>query len=207
MRIVLSILLSLSLLVTPTFAVSVWTPIAERLVHSVVFLEALDANDTPAGYCSGFVIDSAKAHVLTAAHCDGQKVLVNGTPSYRMFKDARKDLMVLRASQVKDSPAIPLADANPKIGDAVASVGFGFALEKPMVRISHISITNLDIENLSGPFVMVDAGFMPGQSGGPVVNEKGQLVAIVQRGNEGLGIGVGAEVIKDRVGKYFANQP
>jgi len=180
-----------------------WAPVAEKFTPSVVFLEALNAQGEPQGFCSGFVINTAKKYILTAAHCDADKVLVNGTPSYRMFKDARKDLLVLRAANVEDMPAFKLASIDPKVGEEVAAIGFGFALEKAMFRISHISIANLDIEGLSGPFFVTDAGFMPGQSGGPVINDKGELVAIVQRGSDGLGLGVGAEVIKDRVGRYF----
>jgi S1-C subfamily serine protease len=185
------------------FAVSPWAPVVDKIRESVVFLEALDAGDTPTGFCTGFVIDTKKAYVLTAAHCDGPKVLVNGTTSYRVFKDARKDLMVLRASVANDLPAIALADKDPSIGDQVGSYGFGMAMEKPIFRMAHVSVKDLQIEELSGPFLMVDAGFIGGQSGGPVFNEMGQLVAIVQRGNLGLGLGIGAEVIKDRVGRYF----
>lgn len=205
-KIIASVVLALALVI-PISASSVWTVVADKFSPSVVFLEAVDGQGNPTGYCSGFIINVEKKYVLTAAHCDAEKILVNGTPTYRMFKDARKDLMVLRASAVDGTgPAIALAANNPKVGDEVAAIGFGFALEKVMVRISHISITNLDIEGLSGPFIMVDAGFMPGQSGGPVLDSEGKLVAIVQRGSDGLGIGVGAEVIKDRVGKYFESR-
>lgn len=190
-------------LAAPAFSASLWGAVADKFTPSVVFLEAVDGQGNPLGSCSGFVINTEKKHVLTAGHCDAEKMLVNGLSSIRMFKDARKDLMVLRVNDLEDLPAIALAENNPKVGDEVMAIGYGFGLEKPMVRISHISITGLDIEGLSGPFIMVDAGFMPGQSGGPVLNSEGKLVAIVQLGSQGLGIGVGAEVIKDRVGRYF----
>ena len=45
--------------------------------------------------------------------------------------------------------------------------------------------------------------FVPGQSGGPVVNEKGEVVMIVQMGTNIVGLGVGTETIRDKVGRFF----
>ena len=190
------------LCLAPLGAVSKWTAVANNLEESIYFLEVLAGTELQ-GSCTAFMINQEKKHVLTAAHCDGEKILIDGTPTYRVFKDERKDLMVLRANGV-DGPNVKLAPADADRGDEVASMGYGAGLEDPMFRIAHVSNVRMDIEGLSGPFVMIDAGFVGGQSGGPVVNDKGELVMIVQRGNDSLGIGVGAEVIRDKVGKYFA---
>lgn len=184
------------------FAASLWSPIAEKLIQSVVFIEMADKDGAKQGSCSGFMIDSKKHQVLTAGHCDGDKVTVDGTQALKIFKDDRKDLMVLRAYNV-ERPSLALSKKPSELGDEVASLGFGFGLEQPMFRIGHISNTHMDIEELSGPFVVVDATFIPGQSGGPVVNQAGEVVSIVQRAGEGFGIGVGADIIHDRVGRYF----
>ncbi len=188
--------------IAPLVGASKWTAVSDKLDESIYFLEVLQGTEV-AGSCTAFMIDNSKKLVLTAAHCDGEKILVDGTATYRVFKDERKDLMVLRASGV-EGPNVPLAAASVDRGDEVASMGFGAGLEDPMFRIAHVSNVRMDIEGLSGPFVMIDAGFVGGQSGGPVVNDKGELVMIVQRGNDSLGIGVGVETIRDRVGKYFA---
>lgn len=192
------------LLFASTFlsASSLWSPVVDKLKQSVVFVEIADENGAPQGSCSGFMIDSKKHHVLTAGHCDGPKVTVDGTPTIKIFKDERKDLMVIRAYSV-ERPALKLAPKGPDVGDEVASMGFGFGLEQPMFRVAHISNIRLDIEGLSGPFIVIDAAFVGGQSGGPVVNQTGEVIGIVQRGGEGVGLGVGAEVIKDRVGRFF----
>lgn len=195
-RLILVILLT-ALSNLPATAISAWTPIAEQLRASVVFLEV----------CTGFVIDSKRHYVLTAAHClpdegQGERMTVDGTSGYKIFVDHRKDLAVLRAGAV-DRPALRLADRDPDFGDEVASMGYGHALEQPMFRVAHISHNRFEIEELSGPFVVVDADFIPGQSGGPIVNAKGEVVAIVQRTGNGLGIGVGRDTLKDRVGRYF----
>jgi S1-C subfamily serine protease len=196
-RILAATLLFVAFAMLPLFAqTNPWTAVADKLKASIVFLEN----------CTGFVIDSAKKHVLTAAHCEpaDKKYLVDGTQAYRMFVDYRKDLMVLRAHQM-DKPALRLAANDPKWGDEVATLGFGWALEFPMFRVSHISHPRFEIEQLSGPFVVVDTSYVGGQSGGPVVNRAGEVVSIVQRGDSDgtFGFGVGAETIKDRVGRYF----
>lgn len=200
---IIASLIALTLFIASPLAASQWTPIAEKFASSVYFLEAVNEQDAAVGGCSGFTINQEKRYVLTAAHCDGYKVRIAGTPSLRMFKDERKDLMVLRALSLDLGPAIKLARNNPVVGDEVASLGYGFALEQPMFRVAHISHAAIDIEELSGPFVMVDAQFVPGQSGGPVLNQQGELVSIVQRGGSGLGFGVGVETIRSKAGRYF----
>lgn len=185
------------------YAVSVWTPVADKVDASVSFIEIATNDGTLVGSCSGFTIDEKHHNILTAGHCDGEKVTVDGTQAIKIFKDERKDLLVLRAYSV-ERPALRLAARGPDRGDEIASLGYGWGLEQPMFRIAHVSNTAIDhMGDLTGPFVMIDAGFIGGQSGGPVVNQAGEVVAIVQRGNESLGIGVGAETIKNRVGRYF----
>lgn len=199
-RILLS-LIGVALTAVVASAVSLWTPVADKLQQSTVFIELGSG-----GKCSGFVIDEKRHYVLTAGHCDDEKILVDGTQTIKMFRDERKDLMVLRAGAI-DKPALKLSKTALDVGDEVASFGFGFALEMPMFRIHHVSILGLEIPDLgsSGPFVMFDTAFIAGQSGGPVVNQQGEVVAIVQRGGEGVGIGVDAKIIKDRVGRYFGD--
>jgi S1-C subfamily serine protease len=112
--------------------------------------------------------------------------------------------MVLRAAGIEDRPAFKLAPVPAQVGEEAASIGYGYGFEKPLFRVTHISTVRLDIEGLSGPFTVTDTAFIGGQSGGPVVNAKGELILIVQRGDGGgLGLGVDAAVIKDRVGRYF----
>lgn len=201
-RISTSILLLLVFAAVP-FAASPWTPIADKLRHSIYFLEAIGEDGNRTGSCTGFSIHAVKKHVLTAAHCDGFTVRIDGTPSLRIFKDERKDLMVLRAQELDLGPALKMSQHDPQLGEQVASFGYGFGLEKPMFRIAHVSQVDSQIEELSGPFFMIDAPYIGGQSGGPVVNEQGELISIVQRATNGLGIGVGVETIRDKAGRYF----
>lgn len=188
-----------------------WSKVADTLARAVVYVNNAE------GSCSGFVINAnargpaAKTgskstdFILTAAHCDGDKLYADHVPAAVIYKDPQKDLMVLEVEHL-DRPALPLSTNNPKIGDAVASYGFGFGLERALFRTATISDDKLYIpeQGIGGPFIVTDAAFVGGQSGCPVANLNGDVVLIVQRGGDGVGIGVGAEIIQAAVGRYFA---
>lgn len=199
MRTILTFIL---LCVAPVFAAD-WESTVARLARAAVYVE----NST--GSCTGFVINAAarkgdKDFVLTAAHCDGEKLYAAHVPATVVFKDTKKDLLVLEVDDL-DRPALALATTNPKTGDEIASYGYGYGLERSMFRIAHVSDTGMFIpeEGIGGPFIVIDAAFISGMSGGPVVNASGDVVLIVQRGGEGVGIGVGADIIREAVGRYF----
>jgi S1-C subfamily serine protease len=178
-----------------------WKGASERVTKSVVYIENEE------GSCSGFVIDTERKLVMTAAHCDSEKgtIWIDRTVADIVSKDTKKDLAVFHVKDLDPShPALALADKNPSVGDEVASVGFGFGLERAQFRVAVVSDNAMLVEELSGPFVAVNISFTPGQSGGPVVNEAGKVVAIVQRGDNGtLGFGVGADTIRERMGRFF----
>lgn len=201
MRRILIAALLFSIYLTPAFAVNNWNAAATKVRKSIAYLTG------PEGSCTAWSINQAKDIVLTAAHCDQAKdsILVDGIPAKVIAKDTKKDLMALEVKGL-DKPALRLTKENPRIGDEVASYGFGFALERPFFRITHISDDQLYIpyEGIGGPFILTDDNFIPGQSGGPVVDEAGDVVMIVQMGSQaGFGLGVGAETIKDKMGRYF----
>lgn len=202
MRRILISIIGFTLFVSASLLATEWNPVANRVVKSLSFLE------TPEGTCTAWSIDEKKDLVITAGHCFGRDkeakdILVDQTPVTRLVSlDTKKDLMILEVKGL-DKPALRLAKANPRIGDEVASYGFGLGLERPLFRTAHISDDQVTIESVGGPFIMTDTDFIGGQSGGPVVDINGDVVMIVQRGTQGLGIGVGAETIKAKMGKYF----
>jgi S1-C subfamily serine protease len=181
-----------------------WTTTADTLGKSVVSV------NSPDGSCTGFVIhDHWKGDtdlVLTAAHCDAEPphaLFADGSVAKVIYKDSKKDIMVLQVDDL-DRPAVTFAAKNPAQGDDVASLGFGYALEKPMFRTAHVSNASISIPDVEGgPFVMIDAAYVGGMSGGPVVNAAGEVVSIVQRASGLIGIGIGAEDIRSKVKRYL----
>lgn len=198
---ILSLLVALALVPSLVFAAD-WTTAYEKLKDSVVYVE------TSQGSCTAFVINEEKNLVLTAAHCYDEigKVYVDQRPASKVvYRDTKKDLMVLEVPDL-NKPAVALAKNDPKVGDEIASYGYGYGLEQPFFKTHHTMGANIHInsDGYGGPYVGVDTAFNPGMSGGPVVNPLGELVAVVQFGNPSVGFGVGAETIRDKVGRYFA---
>jgi S1-C subfamily serine protease len=175
-----------------------WALAAARVAQASVYLES------PESGCTGFVIDSERDYILTAAHCLHDDLYADSLPVEVVFKDLRRDLMVLYVEGIGEGrEALRLAAVNPKLGEEVASHGFGYALEHPMFRIAHVSMEEARIDGM-GPFIAIDAAFVGGQSGGPCVNRAGEVVMIVQRASNLMGVGVGAETIRGRVKKFFS---
>lgn len=193
-------------LLASLFAVSMhatdWADVVKKVEASVVFVESGE------GSCTGFVIDQARKYVMTAAHCEagaGQTLWVDRVQARVVSKDSKKDLLVVAAPDLDPArPALRLASANPARGSEVMSVGYGYALERPFFRQAHVQDDQMMIPEVGGPFISTDQSFVPGQSGGPVVNGAGEIVLIVQRGDGGTtGLGVGAEIIRERMGRFF----
>jgi S1-C subfamily serine protease len=184
----------------PTIAVAQsisWIKTAQLVRESMVNIESTD------GRCTGFVIDNDRDFVLTAAHCDGKEMYVDLAPAKVRAKDVKNDLMVLYVEGI-DRPAMKPAAKNPQIGEQVASYGFGAGWERPMFRLTHVSDNQMMVPDIEGgPWIVLDASFIPGQSGGAIFNMRGEVVSIVQRGTSGLGLGVGVEIIMSKVGRYF----
>jgi S1-C subfamily serine protease len=174
-----------------------WVVVAERLEESV-----MQISDT----CSAFSIDDDRDYVLTAKHCtpdDPTKpTIVDLVPAKVVADDVQYDFTVLHVPGM-DKRALALAEDEPKAGTEVISLGYGMGLKKWMFRHAWVSNRQLSIPDLDGEWIMIDGAFVGGQSGGPVVNAAGEVVAVVQRANSTTGIGRGSDMIRKRVGKYF----
>jgi S1-C subfamily serine protease len=86
----------------------------------------------------------------------------------------------------------------------VASYGHGYGWAKPLLLSGMISVAEFNVPDTKcQSCFVVDAAFIGGQSGSPVVNEAGEMVMIVQMTSDRVGIGVGAKTIDRRVGRFF----
>jgi S1-C subfamily serine protease/HEAT repeat protein len=120
-------------------------------------------------------------------------VLNSGTRNERIVtgelvgSDRELDLAVLRLSGVKSLPK-PLAQESPDLVETMQVFTFGFpfgkalALDKgnPAITVGRASVSSIRTRK-SGDvgIVQLEGSVNPGNSGGPVVDEKGRLVGIV----------------------------
>ena len=203
-RLLLTLILLCAFLAPTSAASDNWNPIAEKIEKSLALVVVGER-----GSCTAFSINEQENYVLTASHCfghdiEGKDLLVDNSPAKLIARDQKHDLMVLYVKGL-DKPAIHMAKRDPRVGDNVASYGFGLGLEHPLFRVSYVSATDTTIDGSGLPdrLIAVDTQFVPGMSGGPVVNADGNLVMMVEAGGQGVGLGPGAEMIKKSMGRYF----
>lgn len=180
-----------------------WNSVARNVLASIVYVES---NKT---YCTGFVINAKLKYVMTANHCDapeGRNVWVDRVQGVIISKDTKKDIAIFEVKNLDSKhPALTLAGKDPEIGQEVMSAGFGMNLERPLVRKAMVSDTALYIneDGIGGPLIALDAAFVGGQSGGPVVNKAGEVVMLVQFASGTVGMGVGANTLRERTGRFW----
>jgi S1-C subfamily serine protease len=164
-----------------TFAAD-WALVVKPVEKQVPRLEMLeDGKDSP-GICSGVVLNIDPGVLLTAAHCipSGDKktysITANGRDAEVLKVNRILDLAVLKFHR-KSEEAMTLASDTPPIGTEVAVAGFGFGIEKLAIQFGRVSQSRND--ETKTLWVNVDSLF--GDSGGPVINEQGQLVGMTSK--------------------------
>jgi serine protease Do len=138
--------------------------------------------ERPRGVGSGFIV-TQDGYVMTNAHViDGaDEVYVNLTDK-REFKakvigaDKRSDVAVLKI-EAKSLPAVTIGDVNKlKVGEWVMAIGTPFGLDNT-VTAGIVSAKARDTgEEIR--FIQTDVAVNPGNSGGPLINMRGEVVGI-----------------------------
>ncbi len=150
----------------------------------------------PRGVGSGFFI-SDDGYVLTNHHvvADATEIFVTLTDG-REFRakvigsDERTDVALLRVD-AKDLPFLPIGDPKAlKKGQWVLAIGSPFGLEST-VTSGIVSALGRDTGDYL-PFIQTDVAVNPGNSGGPLLNLKGEVVGInsqiISRSGGSMGI-------------------
>ncbi len=127
--------------------------------------------------CTGFVVDAAKGLALTAEHCvvkDAEAFLVDGEPSEVVKKSQWLTLFKVKPM---GKPPLNIAKERSKIGDL--TWGFGWAFGDVFLQLQRM-VAGYDKTDL-----VLDNAYIQGMSGGPVVNEKLEVVGLIQGGVPG----------------------
>jgi S1-C subfamily serine protease len=164
------------------------TSVADSVGPAVVRVEVRNAKGRPGGVGSGVVI-APDGLVLTNCH------VVEGAKEVRLqdaegrVMEARKlgedpdtDLALIRAGAVRDLPFAPLGDSKGlKRGQLVVAIGNPLGFEST-VTAGVISALGRSLRARNGRLIedviQTDAALNPGNSGGPLVSARGEVIGI-----------------------------
>jgi serine protease Do len=138
--------------------------------------------EVPRGVGSGFLI-SSDGYLLTNHHVvDGADDITVTLPDKREFKgklvgsDARTDVALVKI-EGSNLPTLHLGDpARLRVGEWVIAIGSPFNLQNT-VTAGIVSAKSRETGELL-PFIQTDAAVNPGNSGGPLINMRGEVVGI-----------------------------
>jgi len=190
--------------------------VAERLANSVVTISTTVDDDFGGrrGVGTGVVLTS-DGEILTNAHVieDATEVVVRfaGETEPRVAKilasDLGNDLALIKVDVTGLIAATFAKPGSVQIGDTVVAIGYALALDGgPTVTSGIVSALKRTIETDSGALnslIQTDAAISSGNSGGPLVNLKGEVVGIntaVARGDsESAANNIGFSISVDEV--------
>jgi serine protease Do len=138
--------------------------------------------NVPRGLGSGFIV-SADGYLLTNAHVvDGADEITVTLHDKREFKakllgaDKRTDVAVLKI-EAAGLPSVRIGDSNKlRVGEWVIAIGSPFGLENT-VTAGIVSAKGRETGEFL-PFIQTDVAVNPGNSGGPLINLRGEVVGI-----------------------------
>lgn len=137
------------------------------------------------GTCSGVMV--APHHLLTAAHCMGDKMMVGNKPAMVVKVDQEKDLLLLLT--VVDGPVVEVAKAQPKIDSKVVVVGYPLSIAQYLTEGRMQGSVLLSEAPKS--YMAISANISFGNSGGGAfAKEDGvyKLIGIASAGALGYGL-------------------
>ena len=138
---------------------------------------------------SGIIVD-ARGYIVTNAHvvATAQNVKVitfsferKAYPAEVIYKNVAKDIAILKINPELPLPVAVLGDSSMiKVTQTVIAVGSPFGLEQTVTAgIISDDSRNLVIEGETYPnMIQTDAAINRGNSGGPLVNAKGEVIGI-----------------------------
>ena len=158
-----------------------------------------------AGAGSGFVIDPA-GYILTNEHVVGEAgrlsvVFDHGarlTPQV-IATDAARDIALLKVESTRRLTALPLA-TEAREGDEVVALGYPLDLEGGMSVTRGIVSAFRTYGGVA--YVQTDAATNPGNSGGPLLNLRGEVVGMSSRGlleAQGIGFAIRYDILSIRL--------
>lgn len=163
------------------------------------------------GLGSGVIIDAKNGYVVTNNHVIDQadEILVTlkdgrQIEAKKIGTDAASDIALLQI-KADDLTAVKIADSDDlRVGDFAVAIGSPFGLGQTVTSgiVSALGRSGLNIENLED-FIQTDAAINSGNSGGALVNLRGELIGIntailgPSGGNVGIGFAIPSNMMQN----------
>jgi S1-C subfamily serine protease len=132
---------------------------------------------------SGFAI-TKDGHIATNNHvvsdCDALEIYQSGrtVSASKTTIDATNDLAILKAEPLA-SDVLPIRDGSPKLLEETFVGGFPFGGEiSASIKITRGVVSALLGAGNNASLFQIDASIQPGNSGGPVVDDKGNVIGV-----------------------------
>jgi S1-C subfamily serine protease len=186
--------------------VTPWPTIYNQLKYSVVLIQ------TDLGLGSGFVYDK-QGHIVTNHHVieDAETIQVtfldgNITSATVVGMDIYSDLAVIKVDPKAATlnPVVLGSSSDLAVGEPVAAMGNPFGLSDTLT-VGIVSSLQRTLDATGGyviiDIIQIDAAVNPGNSGGPLVNIKGQVVGLNSaiQSETGTFTGIGFAIPSDTV--------
>jgi serine protease Do len=169
-----------------------FTVLVEKVGPAVVNIRTQEKG-RPTGEGSGFII-SADGYVVTNAHVvSGATEVTVSLPDKREFKakiigaDDRTDVALVKV-EATGLPTVKTGDVSKlKVGEWVLAIGSPFGLENT-VTVGIVSAKQRETgQEVS--FIQTDAAVNPGNSGGPLISLRGEVVGVNSQSLSRVGFG------------------
>lgn len=135
---------------------------------------------TMIGNGSGSLV-SRQGHILTNHHvitqCDW--VTVNGRPATVVGSDVRLDLALLISPDAAGKAPVRFRKDNPQLGEAVNVMGYPVFQTSQSMNYTRGYVSSVVGFKGNRNTVQITAPVQPGNSGGPVLDERGRQIAVV----------------------------
>lgn len=185
-------------------------------------LEAVETYNLGTG-----IIISKEGHVLTNYHVAGNKyakcyITLEDGKEYTakvLWNDENLDLSILKINTMREMECAELGDSdNIRIGQEVYAVGNPLGAEfQKTVTFGIISAVNRTIKiedeekgkSYMEELIQTDASINSGNSGGPLINNKGEVIGITSikiSGAEGIGFAIPINIIKPVIERLIENE-
>ncbi|HCU64494.1 MAG TPA: serine endoprotease DegQ [Rheinheimera sp.] len=169
------------------------------------------------GLGSGVIIDAAKGYVVTNSHVINQASEIQVTltdgrtfEAKKIGEDPDSDIALLQI-KADNLTAIKIADSdNLRVGDFTVAIGNPFGLGQTVTSgiVSALGRGGLNIEKYED-FIQTDAAINSGNSGGALVNLRGELIGIntailgPNGGNIGIGFAIPSTMMNNLVSQII----